>query len=121
MEEPERFSDRVAVYNQGEIKAMGAVDELRKLIPSSDVITITVDSLASINIMNVIEMKGVKDVTLKDEKSFIVYTKNSKEVLSKLLGWLDEQNASIENINLSSATLEDIFIHLTNQKIKGGN
>lgn len=66
-------------------------------------------------------MKGVKDVTLKDEKSFIVYTENSKEVLNKILGWLDEQNASIENINLSSATLEDIFIHLTNQKTKGGN
>ncbi|WP_304341230.1 ABC transporter ATP-binding protein [Metaclostridioides mangenotii] len=121
MEEPERFSDRVAVYNQGEIKAIGTVDELRKLIPSSDVINITVDSLASINIMNVMEMNGVKDVTLKDEKTFIVYTENSKEVLSKLLGWLDEQNASIENINLSSATLEDIFIHLTNQKTKGVN
>lgn len=115
MEEPERFSDRVAIYNKGEIKAIGTVEELRNLVPASDTIYVQLEKLNS-NILNDIEsLNEVKEVNQKDEKSFVVYSENSKVLLNKLISLIEKNNLVIENINLSATSLDDIFIYLTNK------
>lgn len=114
MEEPERFSDRVAIYNKGEIKAIGTVEELRNLVPASDTIYIQLEKLNKTIVKEVSKLEEVKEVNLKDEKSFIVYSDNSKILLNKLISLVEKNNLVIENINLSATSLDDIFIYLTN-------
>lgn len=116
MEEPERFSDRVAIYNKGEIKAIGTVEELRNLVPASDTIYIQLEKVNSKVLKEIEDLQEVKEVNQKDEKSFVVYSENSKILLNKLIAIIEKNNLVIENINLSATTLDDIFIYLTNKE-----
>lgn len=118
MEEPERFSDRVAVYNKGQIKAIGTVAELRQLVPSQTIISITLDKLSPEIVKGVETLKNVKAVSQKDEKTLIVYAEDSKEALNTLLVWVEGKGLHLESINLSATTLDDIFIHLTTNDTK---
>lgn len=116
MEEPERFSDRVAIYNKGEIKAIGTVEELRNLVPASDTIYIQLEKINSKVLKEIEDLQEVKEVNQKDEKSFVVYSENSKILLNKLIAIIEKNHLVIENINLSATTLDDIFIYLTSKK-----
>lgn len=118
MEEPERFSDRVAIYNKGAIKALGTVEDLRKMVPSQTIISIVLDAINDEVIKDVKLLSDVKDVKVKDEKTFIVYAENSQKVLNELLALIDKKRLNLESINLSATTLDDIFIHLTTNDIK---
>lgn len=113
MEEPERFSDKVAIYNKGEIKAIGTVQELRELVPSQTIISITLDYVTDEIVDEVKKLPDVISLSVKDEKNFIVYAENSKTVLNELLVWIENKHLSLESINLSATTLDDIFIYLT--------
>lgn len=118
MEEPERFSDRVAIYNKGKIKAVGTVEELRELVPSQTIISITLENVTQEITEEVKKLADVKRVTVKDEKNFIVYAENSKKVLNELLALIESKHLNLESINLSATTLDDIFIYLTTNETK---
>ncbi|MEG0250967.1 MAG: ABC transporter ATP-binding protein [Peptostreptococcus sp.] len=116
MEEPERFSDRVAIYNKGKIKAIGTVEELRKLVPSESIVTLQLEELPPLAMKEILLLDGVNNVSQKDEKTLIVYVSESKSILNRLINWVEERKLILENINLSTTTLDDIFIYLTNDK-----
>ncbi|MBF0762036.1 ATP-binding cassette domain-containing protein [Dysgonomonas mossii] len=118
MEEPERFSDRVAIYNKGVIKAIGTVQELRELVPSQTIISITLDNVTEEIVDEVKKLPDVISLSLKDEKNFIVYAENSRNVLNELLVWIENKHLSLESINLSATTLDDMFIYLTTNDLK---
>ena len=113
MEEPERLSDRVAIYNKGEIKAIGTIDELRKQIPSESLIYLKVGQVSDIFTKQIEKLATVKSVKVVDEKNYVIYPKSSKEALTDVLHLFDHSVIQLENIQLSSTTLDDIFIHLT--------
>ncbi len=114
MEEPERFSDRVAIYNKGKINAIGTVDELRKLVPSETIVSISIEEEINQEMADEItRLSLVKKIVIKDDKTFLVYAENGKSVLNELLLWVENKQLHLENINLSSTTLDDIFIYLT--------
>ncbi|MBE9390409.1 ABC transporter ATP-binding protein [Vagococcus salmoninarum] len=115
MEEPERFSDRIVIYNQGEIKAIGTVAELRELVPAKNVISITLNQITPRLINAIKNMPGVKEVFQKNEKSLVVYGDNSHTLLTEVISLIEKQAETLESINLSVTTLDDIFIQLTNQ------
>jgi ABC-2 type transport system ATP-binding protein len=116
MEEPERFSDRVAIYNNGEIKALGTIDELRTLVPTTNIIYLTLDHVPD-NFVETLESDAdVKQVVQADHKSLTVYPENHQQVLNKIINLVDTRGISLENIQLSSTSLEDIYIHLTDAK-----
>lgn len=118
MEEPERFSDRVAIYNQGQIKALGTVEELRQLVPAKNVISVTLSKVTKELLTAINALKDVKEVLQKNEKAIVVYAENSKKVLNELINLIEKQAETLESINLSVTTLDDIFIQLTNQGAK---
>lgn len=115
MEEPERFSDRIVIYNQGEIKAIGTVAELRELVPAKNVISITLNQITPRLINAIKNMPGVKEVFQKNEKSLVVYGDNSHTLLTEVISLIEKQAETLDSINLSVTTLDDIFIQLTNQ------
>lgn len=115
MEEPERFSDRIVIYNQGEIKAIGTVAELRELVPAKNVISITLNQITPRLINAIKNLLGVKEVFQKNEKSLVVYGDNSHTLLTEVISLIEKQAETLESINLSVTTLDDIFIQLTNQ------
>lgn len=115
MEEPERFSDRIAVYNTGEIKAIGTLAELRKLVPSESIIYVTLDKIPLGLELRLSKFQTIKNVVKKDEKTLTVYPHDSKKALNEILSYLDDSQLKLENIQLSHTTLNDIFVHLTTE------
>lgn len=115
MKEPERFSDRIAVYNTGEIKAIGTLAELRKLVPSESIIYVTLDKIPLGLELRLSKFQTIKNVVKKDEKTLTVYPHDSKKALNEILSYLDDSQLKLENIQLSHTTLNDIFVHLTTE------
>ena len=112
MEEPEAFCDRVAIMNQGEIKGIGTVEELKNSIPTSDIIKLD----AQLSDKQISELaKDVKSVerATKHENDILIYVKEKDKALTQVLEWLTEKKVSVKNLSLSAVTLDDVFIHLT--------
>ena len=116
MEEPERFSDRVAIYNKGQIRAMGTIDELRQLVPTSSIIYLTIDQIPTGFEKLLQNDPTIKKVVKTDKKTLTVYPENHKQALNNVINLVDKQKISLENIQLSSTSLEDIYISLTENK-----
>lgn len=115
MEEPERFSDRVAIYSKGEIKAIGTIEELRNLVPSEVIVTMQLEHVGDTVIKDISALEAVKEVSQKDEKSIVVYANDKKNILNQLIALVEEKKFALENINLSATSLDDIFIYLTKE------
>lgn len=116
MEEPERFSDRVAIYNGGQIRALGTIEELRQLVPTPSIIYLTVNQIPA-GFEKLLQADStVKKVVKTDKKTLIVYPESHKQALNNVINLVDKQNISLENIQLSSTSLEDIYISLTENK-----
>ncbi|HCM89141.1 MULTISPECIES: ATP-binding cassette domain-containing protein [Vagococcus] len=113
MEEPERFSDRVAIYSKGEIKAIGTIDELKKEIPSENLIYLKVDKTTDLFFKQISKLETVKNINKVNDKEYRIYPYDSKKALTEILHLFDTSMTKLEKIQLSSTTLDDIFIHLT--------
>lgn len=116
MEEPQRFSDRVAIYNAGKIKAIGTIEELRELVPTANIIYLTLDQIPSGFEQFLQNDSAIRQVVKNDQKSLTIYPEDHKQALNKIINLVDKHNVTLENIQLSSTSLEDIYISLTDNK-----
>lgn len=116
MEEPERFSDRVAIYSKGEIRSIGTIDELREMVPSNSVVELVVDKSSKDLIPRLQQLPAVKRVQQNDEKRLTIYPNDEKNVLNQIIPALERTNSNLVNISLSKTTLDDIYIYLTEHK-----
>ena len=112
MEEPEAFCDRVVIMNQGEIKGIGTVEELKNSIPTSNIIKL--DAQLTNEQLTVIE-KDIESIEkiIKHENDILIYVKEKDKTLTDVLEWLTKHKVTVKNLSLSLATLDDVFIHLT--------
>lgn len=91
MEEADKFCDRVAFLNQGEIVEIGKPEELKLKYASDDI-----------------------QVKLKGEDK-IVTVKNNEEGAEKIKVWM--KDGQVLSIHSMEPTLEEIFLHLTGREL----
>lgn len=115
MEEPEKLCDRIVIVNEGEIKAIGNVEELKALIPSSNIISIKLDRLDNYIVENAKKLPDVKNAVIQD-KILLLYMKSDKPDFNHILEWANGLDTDLQNISLSTSTLDDVFIHLTGRE-----
>lgn len=116
MEEPERFSDRVAIYSKGEIKAVGTIEQLRHQVPAETMVNVTLEKITGELKQKLEKSPLLNKVTQVDDQHLIIYAKDHEEVLSEILQLINESKSKLENIQMKATTLDDIFIYLTEQK-----
>lgn len=114
MEEPERFSDRVAIYNKGKIKAIGTIDELREQTPGEQAIYMTADFTKK-QVEQLIHLDGVLKIHQTDEKSLVIYTQNHS-ALNHILNFVNQEGMNLTDIQLKQTSLDDIFIYFTTKE-----
>lgn len=68
MDEPEKFSDRVAIYNEGEIKAIGSIKSLRQMMPSSNIVSVQLEKHAKEITKELLQVTGVRHVVNEQNK-----------------------------------------------------
>ena len=116
MDEAERLCDRVAIIDEGVIKAIDSPENLKKILPGvgtivADVSTITDDLLS--------ELKAVKGVrTLKSENgSLTLFVEDGKHLLPRIVE-LIQKRAELRAVTVQEPTLEDVYIHLTGKGLR---
>ena len=116
MEEVEAISDRVLIIDKGEIISEGTLEELKSKIKDKTIYNIYADGLESINLNDIKNICGVKEVELNDKLRISV----SEEInnLDKIILYLIKNGIKIKNINTDEENLETIFLNLTGRSLR---
>ena len=119
LEEADSLADRIGIINKGEIVAMGSPKELKAEI-GQDLITLTLKNRDEIDrSVELIrsQLAGV-DVLAQQDK-ILVYVEEGTKQLLEVVRILDTEDIGITDIQLSSPTLDDIFLKLTTETKEG--
>ena len=115
MEEAERLCDRVAIIDEGKIRAEGTRRELVSLVGQKDRVSITGEmSMAGDSVRGVV---GVSEVSLS-ERRLDVLVADAGAVLPELLARVTEAGASIIGVEVVEPNLEAVFLHLTGKALR---
>lgn len=116
MEEPEQLCQRIAIVDQGELKALGTSAELKEMIPSNNIVSMKLSDLNPSYVETAKTLPGVKKAAIQNGL-LLLYMNDAQPDFNYLINWTKQQNTTLQNISLSSSTLDDVFIHLTGKEI----
>ena len=116
MEEAERLCDRVAIMDHGRIIAQGTPRELIASIGVEHVVEFSAGSVA-FDIAVVGGLAGVRGVRAENGSVLLQVTELHRSVPA-LLDELGRQGVALTELRTHSATLEDVFVHLTGRHLR---
>jgi ABC-2 type transport system ATP-binding protein len=117
MDEAERLCDRIAIIDNGIIKAQGTLQELRNISRSREIVTIKLKFLSD-QIVNYISNKMSFPVIDRVLNIIKVECKDVGSEISDILKHLHSAGAEIKSIDTQDADLESIFLKLTGKKLR---
>jgi ABC-2 type transport system ATP-binding protein len=117
MEEAERLCDRVAIIDEGTIKAEGTRRELVSMVGGRDRITITAtgDLSRATNIAR--EIAGVAETSQSDQ-GMEVLADEASSLLPELLSKVAAAGAVVTGVEVVEPNLEAVFLHLTGKALR---
>ena len=116
MEEAERLCDRVAIMDHGQIIAQGTPRELIASIGIEHVVEFSAGS-AMLDMAIVSGLAGVRGVRTENGSVLLQVTELHRSVPA-LLDELGRQGVALTELRTHSATLEDVFVHLTGRRLR---
>ncbi len=116
MEEAERLCERVAVMDHGKIIAQGTPRELIASIGVEHVVEFSAGN-AALDLAGVRTMAGVREVRSENGSVLLQVTELHRSVPA-LLEELGRQGVPLTELRTHSATLEDVFVHLTGRHLR---
>ncbi|HWQ66858.1 MAG TPA: ATP-binding cassette domain-containing protein [Methanospirillum sp.] len=116
MDEAEKLCNRIAFVDKGQLIALDALENLKKLIPEGDLIEIGYDILDERVVSAIRKISLINSVDTKQQK-LSISAKNGSKVLPEILGIFDRYSIPMTSISIRSPSLEDIFIYLTGRKL----
>jgi ABC-2 type transport system ATP-binding protein len=116
MDEAERLCDRVAIMDHGKIIAQGTPRELIASIGVEHVVEFSAGN-AELDLAGVRGMAGVREVRSENGSVLLQVTELHKAVPG-LLDELGRQGIPLTELRTHSATLEDVFVHLTGRHLR---
>lgn len=115
MEEAEILCSRVAVMDHGRIMRLDSPVNLILSLGASAKVTFDCDPRLDVDKLTA--LPGATEVSEADN-SYVIYT---KDVQNSVLGILKEAGtggATVENLSVAGANLEDVFLHLTGRGLR---
>ena len=116
MDEAERLCGRVAIMDHGKIIAQGTPRELIASIGVEHVVEFSAGN-AALNLAGIGAMAGVRDVRSENGSVLLQVTELHRSVPA-LLDELGRQGIPLTELRTHSATLEDVFVHLTGRHLR---
>lgn len=116
MAEPERFSDRIAIYHHGQIQALGTLEELKNLVPAQHRITATLATLPEAFVNQLQTDSQIKSVTRAGQQGLILYVQQQTDFLTRFLKLVAQAHLKLQSIQLNTTSLDDIFVYLTQKE-----
>jgi ABC-2 type transport system ATP-binding protein len=125
MEEADRLCDRLSIIDHGQIVAQGTPEEMKREI-SADAVSLTIvngedvaDSGHAIATAKQVlsRIGGVTEI-IDSDNGLTVYGKNGAFMVPEIIRALDNAEVRISSINISSPTLDDVFLKHTGRRIR---
>ncbi|MEO8663785.1 MAG: ABC transporter ATP-binding protein [Bryobacteraceae bacterium] len=118
MDEAERLCDRVGIMDQGRIIAMGTPRELIASIGVEHVVEFVIEEKGQRIDPEILKaLAGIREVEAKDGRYQLAVTELHKSV-PLLFDALARHGAVLAELRTHSATLEDVFVHLTGRHLR---
>lgn len=116
IEEAERLCDRVAIIDQGQVKAMGKPREIQQQVLGSSFIEVLVrDPWPDLAVPELIAEKVVFSA---DRRALTVTSAQPTRSLIEVVKWIDRIGIEVQDIHIKRPTLEDVFIELTGKRLR---
>lgn len=117
MEEAERLCDRVAIIDEGAIKAEGTRRELVALVGETDRISISAGGDLQSAAEAVSHVSGVREAVIADH-SLEVLAADASPILPEILAKVGDAGAIIQGVDVIEPNLETVFLHLTGKALR---
>ncbi|MBL8988228.1 MAG: ABC transporter ATP-binding protein, partial [Gemmatimonadetes bacterium] len=118
MDEAEQLCDRVAIVDHGRIIASGTPRQLIAMLGSEHVIEFGLDGEA-IPDASLASLPGVTAVRRQDGRH-LLEASQIHQTIPALLAMLERERAALTDLTTHTATLEDVFVHLTGRHLRDG-
>jgi ABC-2 type transport system ATP-binding protein len=117
MDEAERLCDRVAIVDHGRIIALGTPRELIASLGAQHVIEFKVGDPSSLSDPDLLALDGARNLRRRDG-SYLLESTHVHRTVPALLAFLNARGLPLEELSSHSATLEDVFVHLTGRQLR---
>lgn len=118
MEEAERLCDRLAIMDEGKIKATGTRRELVAMVGQHDVVALTVSRSARAAAEALRALPGVRSATAQDEQSVSVIADGAAALLPEIIGTFAGTPIQVQGVEVTEPTLDAVFLHLTGTALR---
>jgi ABC-type multidrug transport system ATPase subunit len=117
MEEAERLCDRVAIFDEGRIVAMGTPHELQARVLGQSAIEISCEQPLPADGLPIF-VKVSKYALSDDGRTLSLHSARPAKAIVELVKWIDQLGIELTDIHLKRPTLEDVFIELTGKRLR---
>jgi ABC-2 type transport system ATP-binding protein len=122
MEEAEQLCDRVAIVDHGRIIALGTPRQLIVELGAQHVIEFQVGQAdgrtdGQLSDAELLALDGALSVRRRDG-SFLLQSTHAHRTVPALLAFLGARGLPLDQLSTHSATLEDVFVHLTGRRLR---
>jgi ABC-2 type transport system ATP-binding protein len=119
MEEAEELSNRVGIFDHGEMIAIGTQKELTQQVGESETLILHVgendDSEALVKTLK--DIQGVQQATAVDHEVSVVCAE-AEDVLAAVVTKANDRGIKIRSIDIHEPNLEAVFLHLTGRALR---
>jgi len=118
MDEAERLCDRVAIVDHGKVIALGTPRELVGLLQSDHVGELQLDPTApNLADADLLTLGGISKVR-RENGSYLLDVSRVHQTVPAILALLQARGMALTQLATHSATLEDVFVHLTGRHLR---
>ena len=128
MEEAERLCDRVAIVDHGKVIALGTPAHLIASLGAQHIIEFSIgddlppDRPAALPLLadiDLLALPGALSIR-RQEDSYLLESAQAHRTIPALLSLLGARGLQLARLRTHSATLEDVFVHLTGRTLRDG-
>ena len=119
MEEADALCSRIAIIDAGKIIVLGSPTQLKREIPGSDMVSITLESVSDRMVSSIKALPFVRDLHVEDE-ILRIYVDSGATSLPELMDAIRSSGGQIISAGIHEQSLEDVFIHFTGKSIREG-
>ncbi|MBH0171292.1 ABC transporter ATP-binding protein [Fictibacillus sp. 18YEL24] len=116
MDEAHVLCDRIAIMDQGKLIALDTPSELVRNLQSDSAVEFKFNDEVDIALS---EIDGVKQVGSQKDVH-VLYTDDLQKTLTSLIAIASERQLKLVDLQTRTATLEDVFIHMTGRRLREG-
>ncbi|MBH0158199.1 ATP-binding cassette domain-containing protein [Fictibacillus sp. 5RED26] len=116
MDEAHVLCDRIAIMDQGKLIALDTPSELVRNLQSDSAVEFKFNDEVDIALS---EIDGVKQVGSQKDVH-VLYTDDLQKTLTSLIAIASEKQLKLVDLQTRTATLEDVFIHMTGRRLREG-